>query len=338
MGLWLVDADVLARSRFVLSPLVETVAALGVLSDERPEPWQRPWLAGHLPAYRRRLAGDAFARAWVESVLRSRWMPDFVGMPPCLGEVTFEQELGRLRATPPEAARADVAISCGGTLPAELDRPDLAPMIADLLEWVWEQCVRADWPRRARIFEADVVSRIHRLGQQGWASAIEELIPNLRWLGDGRLRINLSDRPTRELSGAELLFIPSSARRGWVAFDLPARYAVIYPASGLLAEPGPAAAAPTALARLLGASRAEILARTDPPRSTSQLAALTGLGLGTVGDHLKVLLEARLVDRRRSGPSVLYYRTALADQLVAAQEPGRCEPGATAPGSSPSVR
>ena len=47
--------------------------------------------------------------------------------------------------------------------------------------------------------------------------------------------------------------------------------------------------------------------------------ALTGQGLGSVGRHLKVLLEARLVQRRRAGRSVLYYRTAAGETLLAAQ-------------------
>ncbi|WP_441248628.1 helix-turn-helix domain-containing protein [Kitasatospora sp. McL0602] len=319
MGLWLVDADVLARSRFVVSPLIETVAALGVLSDERPEPWQRPWLARHLTAYRARLAADPVARVWVGSVLRTRWMPDFVGMPPRPGENSFDQELARLRATPADVAHADIAVSCQGVLPAPLAVPDVAERVGDLLAWVWERAVEPDWPRRARIFEADMVSRIHLMGRQGWATAVEDLIPQLRWLGDGRLRINGSDRPARDLTGAELLFVPSSARRGWVAWDLPERYAVIYPASGLLAEPR--LEAPPALGRLLGSTRAGLLARLEPPLSTSQLAALTGLGVGTVGDHLKVLLDARLVARRRSGASVLYYRTGLGEQLVAEPRP-----------------
>jgi DNA-binding transcriptional ArsR family regulator len=43
---------------------------------------------------------------------------------------------------------------------------------------------------------------------------------------------------------------------------------------------------------------------------------LSGFSLGTVGGHLKVLLDAGLVRRTRSGRSVLYYRTALGDELV----------------------
>jgi len=46
---------------------------------------------------------------------------------------------------------------------------------------------------------------------------------------------------------------------------------------------------------------------------------VTGQGLGSVGRHLRVLREARLVERRRAGHSVLYSRTAAGEVLVAAQ-------------------
>jgi len=56
----------------------------------------------------------------------------------------------------------------------------------------------------------------------------------------------------------------------------------------------------------------------DAPKSTTQLVALTGQPLGSVGRHLKILLDAGLLERRRAGRSVLYYRTAVAESLVAA--------------------
>jgi len=60
----------------------------------------------------------------------------------------------------------------------------------------------------------------------------------------------------------------------------------------------------------------------ESPKSTTQLVALTGQGLGSVGRHLKILLDARLVQRRRAGRSVLYYRTAAGDTLLEAQQGG----------------
>jgi DNA-binding transcriptional ArsR family regulator len=79
---------------------------------------------------------------------------------------------------------------------------------------------------------------------------------------------------------------------------------------------------PETLAALLGPARAGVLVRLDTPKSTTQLVALTGQGLGSVGRHLKVLLDAGLVRRRRAGRSVLYYRTAAGTVLVEAQPNG----------------
>ena len=45
---------------------------------------------------------------------------------------------------------------------------------------------------------------------------------------------------------------------------------------------------------------------------------MTGYTLGSVGAHLRVLLDAGLIRRRRSGRSVLYYRTPAGDQLTEA--------------------
>src|SRR4051795_7780420 len=99
------------------------------------------------------------------------------------------------------------------------------------------------------------------------------------------------------------------------------RHAVVYPCSGALAEAG-RAPVPEALGTLLGHARAGVLILLDTPKSTTQLVALTGQGLGSVGRHLKVLLDARLVQRRRAGRSVLYYRTDAGEVLVKAQRDG----------------
>ncbi|MDF3148744.1 winged helix-turn-helix domain-containing protein, partial [Streptomyces sp. T21Q-yed] len=65
-----------------------------------------------------------------------------------------------------------------------------------------------------------------------------------------------------------------------------------------------------------------VLVLLDSPVSTTQLVAVTGQGLGSVGRHLRVLLDAGLVERRRAGRSVLYSRTAAGEVLVKAAGPG----------------
>jgi DNA-binding transcriptional ArsR family regulator len=138
------------------------------------------------------------------------------------------------------------------------------------------------------------------------------------WLGDGRLQINGYELPDRDLSQARKLdFVPVHSYTGWDTQELPHRYALVYPVSGALADTGSARTGADGLARLIGPNRAHVLRLLDEPRSTTQLTALTGLPLGAVGNHLRVLLDAGAVLRRRAGREVLYWRTSLGDALAA---------------------
>jgi DNA-binding transcriptional ArsR family regulator len=87
--------------------------------------------------------------------------------------------------------------------------------------------------------------------------------------------------------------------------------------TGALANIGSTDADTDGLARLIGANRARVLRLLGEPRSTTQLAALTGLPPGAIGNHLKVLLDSGAVLKRRAGREVLYWRTSLGDSLVA---------------------
>jgi DNA-binding transcriptional ArsR family regulator len=320
MGLWQIDADTLAGSRFVVSALNETIACLMALQrDAAAHPGERAWLDAHLPAYRNRLSGDPITALLVRAQLNRRWIADFLTpTPPAEGEPSFAEEVARVRATPAERARADLMVSLGGPLPARLRRDDLPERTAGLLEWVWAETVRPYWERRRRIIEADILSRTRQLSRYGWAATIDDMRTEMRWLGDGRLQINMHDYPPREISGAQLLFVPVTPGRGWVSWEEPYRYAVVYPCSGVLAE-ADRTPVPEALGRLLGPARAGVLVLLESPMSTTQLVALTGQALGSVGRHLKVLLDARLIGRRRAGRSVLYHRTSAGDALVEAQ-------------------
>ncbi|MDR3084504.1 MAG: helix-turn-helix domain-containing protein [Streptomyces sp.] len=67
----------------------------------------------------------------------------------------------------------------------------------------------------------------------------------------------------------------------------------------------------------MGRTRALLLLELAAPASTTQLARSLDLAPGAVGDHLTVLRRAGLLDRARTGRSVLYRRTALGDALAA---------------------
>jgi DNA-binding transcriptional ArsR family regulator len=319
MGWWQVNADTLAGSRFVISPLAEATAALMTLArGSARHPGERTWLDTHRPAYQERLSGDPVTAHLIRAGLGRRWIADFLTPTPAGGgEQAFEDELAVIRETPAEAAQADLTVSLAGPLPVRLARPDLPERAAELLQWVWAETVLPDWPRRRGILQADVIARMAQLSQGGWAAALDDMRPGMRWLGGSRLQINAYDYPPRQISGAQLLFVPVTSGHGWASWDEPHRYAVTYPCSGVLAGAG-RIAVPEPLAALLGPARAGVLVRLDTPKSTTQLVALTGQGLGSVGRHLRVLLDARLAQRRRAGRSVLYSRTAAGEVLVQA--------------------
>ncbi|MFI8962370.1 ArsR family transcriptional regulator [Streptomyces sp. NPDC053493] len=322
MGWWRIGTDSLAGSRFVVSPLAETVAALKTLHRASgAHPGERAWLTAHLPAYRRRLAAEPVDALLVRAALGPTWNADFLTPTPLgEGERTFEEEVVAVREAEPADAVPQLEVAVGGPVPEPLRRaPDLPARMAGVLEWVWRETVLPDWPRRRRVLEADVLARTARLARDGWAAALDELSPGrTRWLGDGRLQVNSRDYPPRSVDGGLLLFVPVTPATSWVSWEGSERYAVVYPCAGALAD-GALRAAPEALSALLGRARAGVLVRLESPTSTSQLVALTGQGLGSVGRHLKVLLDAGLVRRRRAGRSVLYDWTEAGAVLVRAQ-------------------
>ncbi|MFJ3927449.1 ArsR/SmtB family transcription factor [Streptomyces sp. NPDC090022] len=317
MGWWRIDTDALAQSRFVVSELAETTAALFALERRTAtHPAERDWLAAQLPGYQAYLRQDPVAAELVRAAFGPRWLAGFLTPPP--RGLPFAEELAAVRASGDAVVRTD--LRAASALPDRVARArGLGPRAADVLEWVWTYAVRPDWPRRRRVAEADVLVRTRQLGVAGWAAALAGLRPDMAWLGDGRLRINRQDRPPRELSGpAGLVFVPVTPGHGWVAWRGAHRHALVYPCTGQLTQGAAGAGVPTALARLLGPVRARILVLLESPKSTTQLVALTGLSLGTVAGQLKVLREAGLVLRRRAGRSVLYHRVGAGDVLVAA--------------------
>jgi DNA-binding transcriptional ArsR family regulator len=347
VGWWQVNADTLAGSRFVVSPLAETFASLKMLhAGAATHPGERAWLAAHLPSYRRELGRDPVTALLIRSGLGREWIADFLTPTPREDE-SFADEIARVRGADPAAARTHLTLSLPGPLPAALHRDDLPDRAAGLLTYVWEETVRPYWERRRRVLEADVLARTARLGQGGWAAVLDAMRPGMRWLGENRLQVNAHEYPPREISGARLVFVPVTPQRtGWVAWEERERYAVVYPCSGVLAADsgsenrngnggengnghGGGTSVPAALGPLLGGARARILVLLDSPMSTTQLCAVTGQALGSVGRHLRVLLDAGLVRRGRAGRSVLYARTAEAEVLVRAPHPrgGEHPPG-----------
>ena len=323
-------ADV-AASRFGISPLGETTSLLRLLAGHLPAGPLRPWADRMRPRYaalRRTEPGIDALRA----LYRQRaYNADFVSPPPTGVGPSFAEELAAVRATPPAQARAELARNLAGHRPPPepvrrlLDSPEVVAHVADAIEAAWHELVAPDWPRLRAILERDVVYRAGRLVTYGWASALADLHPRLRWEADGPTgTITIRDQvPERHrLCGRGRLFVPSIFGGLGVFVESPWPYAIVYRARGVADLLGPAQGrAPAGLERLIGANRAALLRAVAAPATTSQLAAQFGLSLGTIGGHLAVLREAGLVRGVRTGRSVRYERTTLGDALAAEPPP-----------------
>ncbi|MGN9809380.1 ArsR/SmtB family transcription factor [Micromonospora sp. BQ11] len=314
MSVWQVPVDLLVHSRFTISPMTDTVAALRALHSPR-RPWQYAWRRPHLAAWQGMLARRPVVRALLAAAFAPRWTADFLTLAPAKAAPTFADELMAVAARSDEQIRADLRVTSPRPLDDVLSADGLAQEAGYLLDWVWTHTVRPEWPAREQRLRADVVARTSRLGAEGWAGVFPDLAGTMQWLGEGRLRVNdLPGAPLRLDRAEQLIFVPAHCGRGWVVWDQPTRFGIVYPARGILADA--TSPAPDGLDRLIGPNRAAILRRLVTPLSTSHLAALTGLSLGSVGDHLRVLLDAGVVSKRRSGREVLYWRTPLGATLA----------------------
>lgn len=315
MSEFIVDADVLANARFGTSQLTETVSALKMLR-EPSQPWYRAWRDAHWPAWAAYLAGHPLQRTIVDSAFGHRWTADFLTVPPLAPDLPLEEELSPLRDLTDEQIRADLRVVRSPLPPEIADGNHLAAEVAALLRWVWTTTVEPEWPRRYRVLQADIVSRTSSLSERGWSGVLRGLGPHIRWLGNGRLQINRADFPPTDIRGRDLMFIATHSRGSSVNWRLPDRFAIAYPVTGVFAAVQPLA---EPLVRLLGRNRARILVEAAAPISTTALVATTGLPLATVADHLRVLSDAGLLQRRRSGRQVLYWQSAAGRAVVSAQ-------------------
>jgi DNA-binding transcriptional ArsR family regulator len=187
--------------------------------------------------------------------------------------------------------------------------------LADTLEAYWERAVAPAWPRIRALLDADIAHRARRLVEGGPAALFADLHPGVARTGD-RVDVTTVHEATIELGGRRLLLMPSAfawARPATID-ELPWQPTLIYPARGIATLRDQGRAAPDGLARLLGASRAAVLADLDAPRSTTDVARRLSVSPATASHPLR---DGGLIAGRREGRAVLYARTAVADTLIA---------------------
>jgi DNA-binding transcriptional ArsR family regulator len=317
--------DDLTRLRFAISPMWEVVASLRRLRAPSEAGIHLPWLTGLRDSGALRGVDLAAALTFTPPV---GYAPDFLTPPPTTPLARFEDEIALVRATSTKQVQNDLRIFRGRRrLPPILEPFDTQPrkaltQLADALELYWQRALEPHWLRIRALLEADIAHRARRLTEGGAAALFADLHPTITWREDEAiLDADLPYRGHVVLDGQGLLLVPSAF--SWLGpatlTEKPWQPTLLYPARGVatLWEAG-GERTPEALARVIGQTRAALLAELDAPRSTTDVARVLGVTPGGASQHLGALHDAGLVARRREGRVVLYVRTPLADALVAA--------------------
>ncbi|MFF0429937.1 DUF5937 family protein [Streptomyces sp. NPDC004520] len=320
-GLSFSAAD-LAQTRFAVSPMWEVVTSYRVavhLPDSAPH---GRWAAQVRP----RLVRAGLDRGWLAALVPGAgYIADFLNPTPEGPFPTLASELDAIRRASPGDVRDDLDTLEGKGVDASRlralreDPVAVLPKVADEIETYWELALAPYWARIQKVLEADVFHRARQVAEHGSARVLSELHETVRW-DDGTLRlVRRHCALTRDQAGSGLLLVPSvfAWPRVLTRSVHPDPPQLAYPARGFGGVWEPRTTVATdAVAAVLGRSRTLLLTELDTPASTTQLAAHCGMSAAGVSQHLIALRNAGLVTAHRSGRSVLYARTAVADQLL----------------------
>jgi DNA-binding transcriptional ArsR family regulator len=311
--------DALRASRFAVSPLAETLSELTRLRLADPP----------VEAFGRWLDSDPFVGGLLRLVTATKYLPDFVAIPPAAGLTgSLVDELAVMRAIDDAEARATLAeaqrFAWGSDGITWAEVTGIARRAADVFADGWARFVEPDWARRRAIMERDIHHRAGVIAVSGWRRALDGMAPGVEWVGHDAIRFSTQNYADRHIGSDGLVFVPHTGLSGRWTCESPSRIAFVYPARGAMAEHAPADGG---VARLIGRGRARIVTEVRRSATPSQLAAVLDVSLGTVSAHLAALREAGIVAARRSGRSVYYELTSAGDELARLVTSGGGLPG-----------
>ncbi|MPY30163.1 helix-turn-helix transcriptional regulator [Streptomyces adustus] len=309
-----------AKVRFAISPLGETVLALRILlgtgghavhqpwvrqarpllADERELPLLRALIAGPLPSFLFPVPGERLPSMAAELDLLRETEEDF-----------FRREYGAVLRVPAEEAPEPAAV---------------LPRLAEALLRCYELMIAPHWGRMFAVLEADIGRRALTLVDGGVQALFGALHRDIAWDG-GQLVVHGRRTPrsvyTVDTGRHGLVVLPSVFNWPNVGVDKSpvAAASIRYPVTGvgLLWEPSPPPLA--GLAPVLGHTRTALLAALAEPLTTAALATRLGVTPSAVSQHLRALRGAGLVATQRNGRTALHLRTERATHLLGTTSP-----------------
>jgi len=323
----------LAGTRFAISPLHETLRALPLLAKPARSAVNRPWVRWALAELDRRAL--RLPRVWPLIVTDLPYWPEFLFPAPAVRAPGLDTELVSLCATPDDQVRASLRRVFGdGPWPDsatdlfERPRETLAEIAAEVADY-HDRLIAPHWERMRSVLEADIGYHAELLAGGGARALFSDLHPGLRW-SEGKLLMTDADTGPDDpvtLGPDGLVLVPSVFN--WPDWSIKkatsTQTTLLYPARGAATVWAPveaSAGGATAVELLLGAPRARLLEALCSPATTTALARRLGVTPSAVSQHLVVLHRGGLVDRRRSGRTVLYQTSELGLALLDGALPG----------------
>jgi DNA-binding transcriptional ArsR family regulator len=311
------SGDDLGRVRFAISPVFEVVGGLRALREPGQYPVHLPWVR-----WARERVPDGPDVALLRRLLAGEAIPVSLLPPPDSRLPDVAHELRRVRAAAPERFAESVSVIFRGaawTRPVLADPRAALGQAARALDACFDALIAPHWPRMRALLEADIGYRGQQLSADGLAGMLGGLNRDVRWEQSGAVVVWPGEAETVELTGHRLVLCPSILTSCGVSTRLRPDSTTVplrYPARGAAAlweQPVPPA---DSLVRLLGATRAHLLAALGKPAATPALARQLGVTPGAVAQHLGVLREAGLAATERTGRDALHLRTARGDALL----------------------
>jgi DNA-binding transcriptional ArsR family regulator len=318
--------EVLGRTRFSFSPLTETTMSLRLLGRPRPTFALRPWLH----EARDRLA-DVDLELLLSVVPPGPYIPSFLVPPGPVADPSLEDQLSALTHLSADDLREHLQELWGDRpMPRRVvqllaEGPRAASVLVEALWGYWDAAIRPFWPRMCAVLEDDVSYRMAGLVEGGYFALLKDLHPEITVVAN-QMRVNKPHFSDSVPEAQEMTLTPSVF--AWPDLVLEdggdGRLGLTYAARGIARvwERGRTSTTQEAegLGALIGRTRAAILRSTTVPMSTTHIARELGQSMATVSEHLIILRDAGLVTSRRSGRSVLYRQTPLAEYIIRMQQ------------------
>jgi DNA-binding transcriptional ArsR family regulator len=320
----------LTKVRLAPSPLWETVTSFGVLLHQGRDTVHAPWAT----RARRVLPGTDLS-ALVAAMCVAGRCPDFLTPPPDASVVGFEEDLERVRTTPPEVVHDEVEVfvrvekeQFGSLAPEKarlleiyLREPEGSlKRLVDTLRRYHDLALAPYWPRVHEHLEGDTLKRGQALALGGVEALLSNLHPKASYSG-GVLTLDKTYEALMEPAGRGITLVPC-------VFAWPRVEVLVQPGykptlaygprgvANLWSSSSPASNG-TALEAALSAVRASVLKNLLPvPCTTTELAHQLHLSPAAISAHLSRLRAAQLVEPHRSGKRVYYRLSSAGESLL----------------------